>query len=330
MNINIYYGGRGIIDDPTLFVINKMQEILQELRVNVSRYNLYECKNTIPTLPQTLKDADGIVLATTVEWYGIGGYMQQFLDSCWLFGDKEKMSEIYMCPVVMSTTYGEREGKLNLSTAWEILGGKVCSGICGYIEDTVTLEMNEQYISLIEKKAENIYRTINQHMVCLPTSNQAVKQKIAVPQSNNLTPQETEQLSQYVSDDSYVQRQKADIQELTSLFRDLMGNNEKENTAEFLQELKEHFQPQAGVAAKYKIVIEEKKKPLIIEVNGPQLNCFYGEGAAFDVEIQMSRDSMAEIISGATSFQRSFMAGDMKLKGDFKILRTLDQIFVFA
>ena len=106
MNINIYYGGRGIIDDPTLFVINKMQEILHELRVNVNRYNLYECKNTIATLPRTLKDADGIILASTVEWYGIGGYMQQFLDSCWLFGDKEKIAEIYMCPVVMSTTYG--------------------------------------------------------------------------------------------------------------------------------------------------------------------------------------------------------------------------------
>ena len=192
------------------------------------------------------------------------------------------------------------------------------------------MEDNEEYLRIIEKKAENLYRTINQKMPCLPASNQAVKQKISIPRNIDLTPQESEQLSQYVSDDSYVQRQKADIQELTSLFRDLMGNNEKENTAEFLQELKEHFQPQAGVAAKYKIVIEEKKKPLIIEVNGPQLNCFYGEGAAFDVEIQMSRDSMAEIISGATSFQRSFMAGDMKLKGDFKILRTLDQIFVFA
>ena len=33
MNINIYYGGRGIIDDPTLFVINKMQEVLEELHV---------------------------------------------------------------------------------------------------------------------------------------------------------------------------------------------------------------------------------------------------------------------------------------------------------
>ncbi len=66
MNINIYYGGRGIIDDPTLFVINKMQEILEELRVNVTRYNLYEAKNAIPTLPQTLKNVDGIILASTV------------------------------------------------------------------------------------------------------------------------------------------------------------------------------------------------------------------------------------------------------------------------
>jgi hypothetical protein len=29
LNINIYYGGRGIIDDPTIYVINKMQEVLE-------------------------------------------------------------------------------------------------------------------------------------------------------------------------------------------------------------------------------------------------------------------------------------------------------------
>ena len=94
MKINIYYGGRGLIDDPTLYVINKMQEVLEELRVTVTRYNLYELKNTITTLPQTLKDVDGIILATTIEWHGIGGYMQQFLDACWLYGDKEKISRI--------------------------------------------------------------------------------------------------------------------------------------------------------------------------------------------------------------------------------------------
>lgn len=268
-------------------------------------------------------------MATTVEWYGIGGYMQQFLDSCWLFGDKEKMSEIYMCPVVMSTTYGEREGKLNLSTAWEILGGKVCSGICGYIEDTVTLEMNEQYISLIEKKAENIYRTINQHMVCLPTSNQAVKQKIAVPQSNNLTPQETEQLSQYVSDDSYVQRQKQDIQELASLFRDRLSEGGSDDEEEYLKIFRKAFRPQAGFRAEYSIGIGERKKKLILSVDGAGLECEYGVSQQPDVEMSLEKATMEDIVNGRMTFQRAFMSGAMKTKGDFKILRALDQLFNF-
>ncbi len=328
MNINIYYGGRGIIDDPTLFVINKMQEILEELRVNVVRYNLYESKNAIATLPQTLKNADGIILATTVEWYGIGGYMQQFLDSCWLFGDKEKIAEIYMCPVVMSTTYGEREAKLNLSTAWEILGGLPCSGICGYIENTVTLEMNEQYIRIIEKKAENMYRSINQHIACFPASNQAVKQKIAVPKSNNLTPQETEQLSEYVSDDSYVQRQKQDIRELTSLFRDMLNETETENE-EYLAVFKRAFKPQAGFRAVYALDIEEKKKKLVLSIEDSSLECAYGSCERPDVEIQMGRAAIEDIVNGRMTFQRAFMSGSMKMKGDFKLLRSLDQLFVF-
>ena len=46
MNVNIYYGGRGMIDDPTLFVLNKMQEVLDELKVNVKRYDLHEMRNS--------------------------------------------------------------------------------------------------------------------------------------------------------------------------------------------------------------------------------------------------------------------------------------------
>ena len=318
------------MDDPTLFVIDKMKEVLDELRVTVEQYQLYELKNSITTLPQSLKSADGVILATTVEWYGIGGYMQQFLDSCWLYGDKEKISQIYMLPVVMSTTYGERDGKLNLTTAWEILGGLPCEGICGYIADTAILEENEEYIRIIEKKAENMYRTINQKMACLPTSNQAVKQKIAITKNINFTPQESEQLSQYVSDDTYVQRQKADIQELASMFRDMMGSSEKEDTTEFLKEIQEHFKPQPGLAGSYKLIIEDKKTPLIIEVNGGSFQCFYGEGSHADVEMQLTREALGNIISGKNTFQTSFMAGDMKMKGDFKVLRVLDQVLVFG
>lgn len=328
MNINIYYGGRGIIDDPTIYVINKMQEVLEELRVKVTRYNLYESRNNISTLPQTLKDADGIILATTVEWYGIGGYMQQFLDACWLFGDKEKIAQLYMCPVVMATTYGEREAKLNLTTAWERLGGLPSSGICGYIENTVMLEMNEQYTQIIEKKAENLYRTVNQRIPSLPTSNHAIKQKVAVAQTNDLTPQETEQLSEYVSDDSYVQRQKEDLQELTSMFRGMLDGVDSEE--EYLTDLRKCFAPQAGFGAEYSINIEEKKKNLIVRVNGSKLECSYGDARQPDVEMQMNRAIMEDIVNGRMTFQRAFMSGAMKrMKGDFRIFRTLDQLFNF-
>ena len=111
MNVNIYYGGRGLVDDPTITVLNKITDVLNELRVNVEKYNLFEMKNAITTLPQTLKEADAVILASTVEWFGIGGYMLQFLDACWLYADKSMLEKLYMFPIVMSRASGEKEGR---------------------------------------------------------------------------------------------------------------------------------------------------------------------------------------------------------------------------
>lgn len=329
MKVNIYYGGRGLLDDPTLYVIGKMEEVLKELRVSVERYNIYEHKNSISTLPQTLKDADGIILATTVEWLGIGGYMQQFLDSCWLYGDKEKIKTTYMQPIVMSTTYGEREGELTLSNAWEILGGLPCSGMCGYVDDLVSFEMNHDYSLIIGKKAENLYRTISQKQKSLPTSNQAVTRTILRTQQMDLTPQESEQLSQYVADDSYVKKQKEDIEELASMFKDKLSVQQNDTQTEYITELESHFVPQGDFTANYLFMIEEKKKPLVVEVAGEELNCYYGQQENVDVYAKLTGEVMNNILAGRMTFQRAFMTGEMTAKGNFKTLRTLDQIFIF-
>lgn len=329
MKVNIYYGGRGLLEDPTLYVIGKMEEVLKELRVSVERYNIYEHKNSISTLPQTLKDADGIILATTVEWLGIGGYMQQFLDSCWLYGDKEKIKTTYMQPIVMSTTYGEREGELTLSNAWEILGGLPCSGMCGYVDNLVSFEMNHDYSLIIEKKAENLYRTISQKQKSLPTSNQAVTRTILRTQQMDLTPQESEQLSQYVADDSYVKKQKEDIEELASMFKDKLSVQQNDTQTEYITELESHFVPQGDFTANYLFMIEEKKKPLVVEVAGEELNCYYGQQENVDVYAKLTGEVMNNILAGRMTFQRAFMTGEMTAKGNFKTLRTLDQIFIF-
>ncbi len=328
MKVNVYYGGRGLLDDPTLYVLDKMEDVLKELRVKVERYNIYEHKNEIATLPQTFKDADGIILATTVEWLGIGGYMQQFLDACWLYGDKEKIASLYMQPIVMSTTYGEREGELVLANAWEILGGQPCPGLCGYVEDLVSFQMNEEYTIIIEKKAENLYRMISQKIKSLPSSNSAVKQSVLCTPQLNLTPQESEQLSKYVSNDSYVKQQKEDIEELASMFKDMLGKSSNEEKEPFVKEFQSHFVAQDDFKATYSITIEGYKNPLYISVNNDKLEVYYAQKDA-EVYGKMPMSVMQSIVDGRMTFQRAFMTGDMSAKGNFKTLRMLDQVFLF-
>ncbi len=329
MKINIYYGGRGLLDDPTLYVLGKMEDVLSELRVTVERHNIFEHKNEISTLPHTFKDADGIILATTVEWLGIGGYMQQFLDACWLYGDKEKISSLYMQPIVMSTAYGEREGVVALENAWVILGGQPCSGLCGYVEDLVTFEMNKEFTLIIEKKAEDLYRSISQKIKALPSSNQAVRQTVFRTQSLELTPQESEQLSKYVSDDTYVKKQKEDIEELASMFKGMLESSSDMEEMMYLNDFENHFVPVEGFEASYLFMIEGRMQPLFIGVQGEDLRCEYGERDNIDIYAKLSSDIMDSIVNGRMTFQRAFMTGAMTAKGNFKTLRMLDKIFHF-
>ena len=329
MKINIYYGGRGILDDPTLYVLSQFETVLNELNVRVERFNLHEMKNKITSLPASLNDADGIILAATVEWFGIGGYMMQFLDACWLYGNREKIATTYMCPIVMSTTTGEREAKTNLAIAWEILGGLPCSGLCGYVEDMMSFELNKDYQAIIEKKAENMYRTISQKMMSLPGSNQAVKRMVDVTSKIALTPQETEQLSRYAADEAYVARQKEDIQELTSYFKGKLEHKDVDENTIYLEDFRTHFDPHGSVNASYKFMVKERRKPLILEITESELNCYWGNLESPDVLCKLDTDIMEQIIGGRLTFQRAFMSGQMQVKGDFGLLRMLDQVFVF-
>lgn len=328
MNINIYYGGRGIIEDPTLYVLKKIEEVLTELRVHITKYNLYEEKHNITTLPQTLKDADGIILACSVEWMGIGGYMQQFLDSCWLYGDKEKISQIFMAPVIISTTYGEKEAFSHLVNSWELLGGMTCSGITAYVEDSIDFEHNKSYANFIERRAENVYRTISQKIKPLPSSSLAIKNNI-IKDALTLTPQESEQLSKYVSDDIYVKQQKEDIEQLASFFKDKLSDAGETVEQEFVKSFTSAFTPQETFSASYLFIIEDKNKSLYVKVENDDLYCKYEKQTNSDVLAKLSHSTLTEIVQGRLSFQKAFMTGEMTAKGNFKTLRMLDLLFPF-
>ena len=327
MKVNIYYGGRGLIDDPTLYVLEKITKVLDELRVTVERYNLYEDKRTITVLPKTLKDADGIILAASVEWFGIGGFLQQFLDACWLYGDKEKIARTYMLPVVMATTYGEREAEYSLIRAWEMLGGVPGDGLCAYVDDHVEFETNAQFSLMIEKKAENFYRMISKKAIAFPNSSVEVKNTVLRSSNLPLTPQESEQLSEYVSNDNYVKKQKEDIEELASLFKGMLG--ESDETDDYMTRLQEHFFPMDGLKAVFQIDLIDEQSSLVIEINEEQMNCYRGSVEQADVTAKVKTSVFEEVLNGAKSFQSAFMSGDLSAQGNFKILRNFDTIFRF-
>jgi len=331
MRIHIYYGGRGLIEDSTLYVLSKITEVLEELRVEVKRYNLYECKNEIAVLANGIKEADGVILAASVEWYGIGGLLQQFLDDCWLYADKAKLSNLYMMPVVVSTTYGEREAEQNLMKSWELLGGSLCPGITAYVENQADFETSSNYAKVMEARAENLYRTINQKIKALPSSTFALKQTISGSVPMELTPQESEQLSKYVSDDSYVKKQKADIEELSQLFKEMMDRTDgKDSSQEFIRNLKENFKPsKEDIKAVFEIRMTDTNKTLIVDVDKDKLSCHYGECDYADVVATTTRAVINKLVNGRITFQGAFMSGELTAKGDFKTLRMFDQLFRF-
>lgn len=334
MKVNIYYGGRGLIDDPAIFVMNKVISVLDELNIKVKKYNLYEDKRGISVLPKTLKDADAVILTASVEWMGIGGLLWQFLDACWLYGDKEKFKSLYMMPVVLATTYGEKDAQFTLVKAWEMLGGIPCDGICAYVSDTVTFETSMEYAYLIEKKTESFYRTFSKRVSSLPSSSLVVRENVLKPKTIRLTPQESEQLSMYVSNDTYVRQQKEDIQELTQMFKQLMGDS-VEDTGEFeteepyIEEFKRAFNPIPDVAVSFSWEIKEFQRLLILEVANGKLNCYYGKRDSVDVAIKSTKKVLENIVYGESPLQTAFMSGELTAKGNFRVLHTFDTLFRF-
>lgn len=329
INVNIYYGGRGLVEDPANYVMSKLIQVLDELNVQVKKYNLFEDIRGISVLPTTLKDTDAIILTASVEWLGIGGLLQQFLDSCWLYGDKDTIKRLYMMPVAVSTTYGEKEAYTTLVKAWELLGGKICDGISAYVNNYAGFETSSDYAYLIEKKAENFYRAFTKKSISFPSSTHAVLDNVAQPKPLNLTPQESEQLSMYVSNDQYVKKQKEDIKELSQMFRGMMGDKSPYDKGPYIEAFENHFHPAPGIALSFSIEIADKGSTIVIETDNGNLNCYYGQKQDPDIMLRTNSKVLDKIVSGQSTLQGTFLSGDLTAKGDFKILRMFDSLFQF-
>jgi putative sterol carrier protein len=127
-----------------------------------------------------------------------------------------------------------------------------------------------------------------------------------------------------------VKKQKEDIEELTQLFKEMLDTSgEGEGGQEFIKNLKDNFHPLDDFAASYSIQLSDKKKNLVVEIDNKRLKCYYGEKPDADVVAKTTHTVMNKLVLGRITFQGAFMSGDLTAKGNFKTLRSFDQVFQF-
>lgn len=340
MDILLVYGGNGLANDLSLLAVERINTVLQELEVNVTAFHLtYD--NISEKFIEALKIAEGVVLATTVEWIGIGGKMQAFLDNCYVSDNRKIIYEKYLMTVVLTKTTGDRDASSYLLKSWEMLGGIEGVSLSGRIENSVDIETDRKIISIIDKKTEDFYRIINQKRQVLPTSNNntVISNNIEIEKNNSnddmsiineLINDNSVYNNQpiYKKEDPHIIKQKQDIQELTDFFNRKL-TSEKLSNNKYIHMLIKAFNNKEDVCnCTYNIIITDKEnEDIIIKIIDGNINGYVGIDSSADVIINVDSHTFDRILSGKLTAQRAFLTGQLKAKGNFTLLYEFDHIF---
>lgn len=342
MKAIIVYGGDGSPEDPTLVAIDRVSKVLSELHTNIVRLNLYKGNVDIYEFLHELEDAQAVVLATTVEWLGIGGHMQLFLDKCWKYGNKSYFENVYLFGVVISKQHFERDTYNHLIKSWELLGGIEGASICACIKRSLELETNGPFLNAIDKKTEEFYRIAHQKRTNLPTSIRSNKVLIEVPAMRKDLPPENgeEQVKpanlQILDEDYipnyevYIEKQQKDIEDLSNLIKGKLTQFESKKKTE-PEVFKASFTPkEENLSCKIQWNIENhEEKNLFTHIQGKRLHAKPGTLENADTILFLNKDTLDKILEGKMTIQRAFLTGEIKAKGDFSVIYKLDEAFKF-
>ncbi|PKM56523.1 MAG: hypothetical protein CVU98_10830 [Firmicutes bacterium HGW-Firmicutes-3] len=344
----LIYGGNNLANDPTLVAAERVSSVLTELNVSVKRLDLYQGDYSMDDFFEALSESEGVILATTVTWYGVGGLMQNFLDRCYESGQFPCFDKVYLFGIVISKQAYERDALSHLLKSWDILGGVEGTTLCASIENSADLETDKNMLSAIDKKAEDYYRVLNQQRNILPTSirDNKVLMKLYVPNDEGQQANDLEEInpgwerafegksgskSQISNYDEFIEKQQKDIEDIASLFKERLSNKGGLVQKTYPELFEYKFKPDKTFPdCIISWVIEDKKnESFILDFKSAKLKSKFGTDQDADVVMNCNHDIMKKITEGRLTVQRAFMTGEIKAKGNFTLLYKLDLLFAF-
>lgn len=332
----LIYGGEGYADDPTLVAIDRIGNVLAELNTKIIRLDLYKDHYNIQDFFSELSDTKAVVMATTVEWFGIGGHLQTFLDKCWKFSNKNLFNEVFLFGVVISKQSYERDTYNHLIKSWELLGGIEGSSLCANIKNSIELETNQALLNAIDKRTEEFYRIAHQQRTILPTSireNKVFIEVLIESKHEGSVGAKTfsENHETFIPNyDAYIEKQQKDIEDISNIFKQKLTINSGTTAKTEPQIFNDSFlgSPEP-FSSKIQWRINDKNKNFVMDIKTKKINTSYGNVDDHTIVLNLDDVILQKILDGKMTIQRAFMTGEIKAKGDFTVLYKLDALFNF-
>ncbi|ONI46286.1 hypothetical protein AN641_01850 [Candidatus Epulonipiscioides gigas] len=334
-----------IKDEILLSIKETIAKVFLELEVEVEEINLeilpyFTGEKSIVSdqIFKEIENCNGLIAFSNIYITGIHGSMQTFFNYVTVY--QEIILNKPMLAITYSKIWGETEAAHLISKFWRFLGGTDINPIAlnAYLS-------REDALKIIERQLENYYRQLNQGI-----SNIISTERMLFLNRNNTNDftlsgtLKTENLNSAKKPLSlYNTTEEKEIAEITNLLKEKIsdddtftplktGTYQKPPITKVYKKIASlphyfiaHHDKSFSTIIQY--IINDTKEAGFIIIKGG--DCIYEDGITdnYNVEISMIDSVFDELITKSLSYQKAFMVGRIKVKGNFAILPKLDQIF---
>ncbi len=304
---------------PARYALLRVKEVFDELGMTTELWDLTAADQT--AVLRALAEATGAVIAVTVDWYGVGGHLQSFLDACHLYKAEGLLEGLPLLSIVLGKSGYEREAEQHLTMSWRLLGGWQGESITGAFAEADELAANAAAREWIEKKAEQYYRYSLNQSYQLPwlLSAQGNQREAQAEQRSDMLP---------TPEASALKKERANVQALSNKLKLKLEQKTRQTGQSLVELVRQNYRGRADGEYRLQFMLRDKpSENMAVLIKPMGIHAYAGMEEDVMLTISLEEELLRRCLNGELSFQRAFMTGQLTAKGELTMLYKMDEFF---